>query len=189
LQRRPDVAAAERRMFAANARIGVARAAFFPSLTLGLSGGFEATHNDLFSTPSSFWALGPASTLLSLFDGGKRRAQVKMSRAAYDEMIADYRDTVLSAFRQVEDALASNRHLARQVVDQDSAASAAERTSDLAFTRYREGASDYLEVVTAQTDALEAKRALLAVQTARMQASVALVKALGGDPAHREPRQ
>ena len=180
LQRRPDIAAAERRIFAANARIGVARAAFFPTLTLGLAGGYQASHGELFSKPSSFWGLGPASAVLALFDGGRRRAGVRMSRAEYEEMTADYRETVLDAFRQVEDALAANRHLADQAVSQRGAATAAGRTSELALTRYRDGASDYLEVVTAQTDALEAQRALLAVQTQRMRASVALVKALGG---------
>lgn len=180
LQRRPDIAAAERRIFAANARIGVARAAFFPTLTLGLSGGYQASHGELFSKPSSFWGLGPASAVLALFDGGRRRAGVRMSRAEYEEMTAGYRETVLGAFRQVEDALAANRHLADQAVSQRGAATAAGRTSELALTRYRDGASDYLEVVTAQTDALEAQRALLAVQTQRMRASIALVKALGG---------
>lgn len=180
LQRRPDIAAAERRIFAANARIGVARAAFFPTLTLGLAGGYQASHGELFSKPSSFWGLGPASAVLALFDGGRRRAGVRMSRAEYEEMTAGYRETVLGAFRQVEDALAANRHLADQAVSQRGAATAAGRTSELALTRYRDGASDYLEVVTAQTDALEAQRALLAVQTQRMRASIALVKALGG---------
>ena len=181
LQRRPDIAAAERRMFAANARIGVAKAAFFPSLTLGLSGGYQATHGQLFQTPSSFWGLGPLSSVLTLFDGGRRSAQVKLSRAEYDELAAGYRETVLSAFRQAEDSIAANRYLAAQAIDQRDAAQAASRTSDLAFTRYRDGASDYLEVVTAQTDALDAQRALLQVETQRMRASVALVKALGGD--------
>lgn len=180
LQRRPDIAAAERRMFAANARIGVARAAFFPSLTLGLSGGYQTTHGQLFSTPNSFWGLGPASAVLNLFDGGRRRAQVRMSRAEYDELAADYRGTVLTAFREVEDALAANRHLGDQIAQQRSAATAAERTSQLALTRYRDGAADYLEVVTAQTDALDAQRALLSAETQRMRASVALVRALGG---------
>ena len=180
LQRRPDIAAAERRIFAANARIGVARAAFFPTLTLGLSGGYQASHGELFSKPNSFWGLGPASAVLALFDGGRRKAGVRMSRAEYEEMTAGYRETVLGAFRQVEDALAANRHLADQAVSQRGAATAAGRTSELALTRYRDGASDYLEVVTAQTDALEAQRALLAVQTQRMRASVALVRALGG---------
>lgn len=180
LQRRPDVAAAERRMFATNARIGVARAAYFPSVTLGLSGGWEATHGQLLSTPNSFWGLGPLAAALTIFDGGRRRAQVKLSRAEYDEQTASYRDTVLGAFRQVEDGIAALRYLSVQLVDQRDAAQAAQRTSDLAFTRYRDGASDYLEVVTAQTDALDAQSALLNAEIARMRASISLVRALGG---------
>ncbi|MET0364196.1 MAG: efflux transporter outer membrane subunit [Sphingobium sp.] len=182
LQRRPDIAAAERRIQAANARIGVARAAFFPTLTLGLSGGWETTRGELIRTPNSFWGLGPLSTVLTLFDGGRRRAQVKLSRAEYEEVTADYRTTVLTAFRQVEDGIAAMHHLAAQSVDQSYAADAAQRTSDLALTRYRDGASDYLEVVTAQTAALDAQRALLTVQTQRMRTTVALVRALGGSP-------
>jgi multidrug efflux system outer membrane protein len=182
LQRRPDIAAAERRMFAANARIGVARAAFFPTVTLGLGGGWETTHGALLITPNTFWGLGPIATALTLFDGGRREAQLKVSHAQYDEMASDYRDTVLTAFRQVEDGVAAMHHLATQRVDQRDAANAAQRTSDLAFTRYRDGGADYLEVVTAQTDALDAERALLAVETQRMRTSIALVKALGGQP-------
>jgi len=180
LQRRPDIAAAERRVAAANARIGVAKAAFFPSLTLGLSGGFETTHGKLFQTPNSFWALGPVSAALAIFDGGRRAAQVRLSRAEYDETAAQYRETVLGAFRQVEDAIAANRLLAAQAVDQRMAADAASRSSKLALTRYRDGAADYLEVVTAQTDALDAQRALLAVQTQQALASIALTRSLGG---------
>jgi multidrug efflux system outer membrane protein len=180
LQRRPDIAAAERRMFAANARIGVAKAAFFPSLTLGLQGGFEATRGSLFSTQSSFWGLGPLSAALAIFDGGRRAAGVRLSRAEYDELAASYRGTVLAAFREVEDALAAGRDLSRQSIDQSDAAAAAGRTRDLALIRYRDGASDYLEVVVAQTAALDAERAALILQTQRMRASVALVRALGG---------
>lgn len=180
LQRRPDIAAAERRIYAANARIGVAKAAYFPSLTLGLTGGWETTRGDLIRSPNSFWGLGPLSALVTLFDGGRRNAQVKISRAEYDELAAAYRETVLGAFRQAEDAIAANRHLAAQSVDQRDAAQAAERTSRIAYSRYRDGASDYLEVVTAQTDALEAQRAFLAVETDRMRASIALVRAMGG---------
>lgn len=182
LQRRPDVAAAERRMFAANARIGVARAALFPSITLGGGAGWEATHGNLLSTPNSFWGLGPLSAVLTLFDGGRKQGQVKLSRGEYDEIAAQYRQTVLTAFQQVEDGLAAMKHLATEAVDQREAAEAAARTSALALTRYKDGASDYLEVVTAQTDALQAQRAQLAVETQRRRASIALVKALGGQP-------
>jgi len=181
LQRRPDVAAAERRLYAANAQIGVARAAFFPTVTLGLSGGWEASHGPLISTPSSFWGLGPLSAVVDLFDAGRRAARVKISRAQYEELAAGYRGTVLGAFRETEDALAATQHLATQSKDSDEAAAAAQRTLDLAQTRYHDGASDYLEVVIAQTSALDAQRAAIAVRTARLQTSIALVRALGGD--------
>ena len=181
LQRRPDIAAAERRMYAANAQIGVARAAFFPTVTLGLSGGWEASHGQLLDTPSSFWGLGPLSALVDLFDGGRRAARVRLSRAQYDEAAASYRGTVLGAFREVEDALAANRHLAAQSTDSDEAAAAAQRTLDLALTRYHDGASDYLAVVVAQTSALDAQRAAIQVRTAQLQAAIDLVRALGGD--------
>jgi len=180
LQRRPDIAAAERRMFAANAQIGVARAAFFPTITLGASGGWEATNGALFSTPASFWGLGPLSAAVDLFDGGRRAARVKISRAQYDEMAADYRGTVLGAFRDVEDALAATTYLAVQSKDSDDAAAAAQRTLDLALTRYHDGASDYLEVVVAQTSALDAQRAAIAIHAARLQSAVDIVRALGG---------
>jgi multidrug efflux system outer membrane protein len=180
VQRRPDVAAAERRIAAANARVGVARAAFFPDLTLGLAGGFESSHGSLLDAPAGFWALGPLSAALDLFDGGRRKARVRISRAEYDEAAANYREAALTAFREVEDGLAASRLLAAQATDQNAAAAAAERTSDLALIRYREGAADYLEVVTAQTSALDAERAAIAVRTQRMQTAVALVRALGG---------
>ncbi|WCT72395.1 efflux transporter outer membrane subunit [Sphingomonas naphthae] len=181
IQRRPDVAEAERRIAAANARIGVARAAWFPQVTLGAGGGWNSTAGALISTPASFWALGPAQALLALFDGGRRAANVRISRAQYDEAAADYRRTVLAAFAEVEDSIAAARLLAQQSVDQREAAAAASRTEQLALTRYRDGASDYLDVVTAQTAALDSERAALAVQTQRMRAAVALVRALGGD--------
>lgn len=180
LQRRPDIAAAERRVFAANARIGVARAAFYPSLTLGGSGGWETTTGSLLTAPNTFWGLGPLSSLLTLFDGGRRAAQVKISRAEYDEVAADYRQTVLGAFQQVEDSLAAIHHLSDGAVAQKDAADAAQRTSDIAMSRYRDGASDYLDVVTAQTAALDSQRSYIALQTQRMQASIALVRAMGG---------
>jgi multidrug efflux system outer membrane protein len=180
LQRRPDVAAAERRVIEANAQVGVARAALFPSITLGLSGGYETTGASLISAPNTFWALGPLAVNLPVFDAGKRRAAVRQSRAQLDGAAAAYRTSVLTAFREVEDALANARDLAREADEQRAAARAADATSELSFTRYREGAADYFEVVTAQTDALNAERALLAVETRRAQASVAIVRALGG---------
>ena len=180
LQRRPDIDAAERRVFAANARIGVARAALYPSLSLGGSGGWQTTGADLLNKASSFWALGPASAALALFDGGQRRSQVKVSRAAFDEAAASYRQTVLDAFREVEDDLVLGRDLVQQERDQGDAATAAERTRDLALVRYRDGASDYLEVVTAQTAALDAERALLDLRTSQLTAAVDTVRALGG---------
>jgi multidrug efflux system outer membrane protein len=182
LQRRPDIAAAERRVAAANARVGVARAALYPQLNLGLSGGQEAGAGALFAAPNLFWALGPATLLAPIIDGGRRRADVANARAQLAESAADYRQTVLDAFREVEDQLAAVHHLGDEAVDQRDAVTAAERTRDLAFTRYRDGASDYLEVVIAQTAALDAERAELALRTRRLQAVVDLVRTLGGDP-------
>lgn len=180
LQHRPDVVAAERRVAAANARIGVARAALFPRVTLGAQGGFEAVRGDILSASNAFWALGPLSTLLSVFDGGARRANVRITRAQFDEASASYRETVLDAFREVEDDLASARHLAGQERNLLDAARSAERTADLALTRYRDGASDYLEVVTAQTAALDAQRALLTTRSEQLRVATDLVRALGG---------
>ena len=181
LERRPDIAAAERRVFAANARIGVARAAFFPTITLGAAGGYEATQgHNLLSASSGFWALGPVGAALTLFDGGARAAQVKVSRAEFDEAAANYRATVLTAFREVEDDLALGRQLAAQEQDQQAAVRAAEHTRDLALVRYRDGASDYLEVVTAQTAALDAERSLLQIHARRLGVAADLVRALGG---------
>lgn len=180
LQRRPDIAAAERRIFAANARIGAARAAYFPSLSLGVEGGFQAARGDLFSTPSTFWALGPLTSVLTLFDGGRRNAQVRLARAEFDESAADYRQVVLTGFREVEDSIAALRYLETQLGDQQDAAAAANRTSDLAMQRYRDGASDYLEVVTAQTDALTADRIVLDLRTQRARAAISYVRAIGG---------
>jgi len=186
LQRRPDIAAAERRVAEANARIGSAHAALFPTITLGLDAGYETTGPALLKTPNTFWALGPLGLNLPIFDGGKRRAALRLARAQFDESAANYRSTVIGAFREVEDALAAARDLAREVTEQQAAVKAAEATSRLSFIRYREGAADYLEVVTAQTDALNAERTLLAVQTREAQASVAIVRALGG-PVNERP--
>ncbi|WP_010215404.1 efflux transporter outer membrane subunit [Sphingomonas sp. PAMC 26621] len=180
LERRPDIAAAERRTAAANARIGVARAALFPSITLGASGGFEAASGALLSAANGFWALGPLSSALSLLDGGRRRGGVQIARGQFDEAAATYRQTVLTAFREVEDDLASQRYLAAQEREQSVATAAAEHTRELALIRYRDGAADYLEVVTAQTTALDAERSLLDVRSRQLQTATDLARALGG---------
>jgi outer membrane protein, multidrug efflux system len=180
LERRPDIAAAERRVFAANAGIGVARAAWFPSVTLGGSGGFESTGASWLSASSGFWALGPLQAALTLVDGGRRAAGVRIARARHDEAAATYRETVLTAFREVEDDLATGRMLVAGEADQAEAARAAERTRDLALTRYHDGAADYLEVVIAQTAALDAERALLELRARQLQNASDTYRALGG---------
>lgn len=180
LERRPDIAAAERRVAAANAQIGVARAAWFPRITLGGQAGYESTNSGWLTAPSSFWALGPLQAALTIFDGGRRRAGVKIARAQYDEAAANYRQTVLTAFREVEDDLAAQRLLVTAEANQTRATQAAERTRDLALTRYRDGASDYLDVVTAQTAALDAERALLQLRARQLQVASDTFRALGG---------
>ena len=180
IERRPDIAGAERRVAAANAEIGVARAAFFPSLTLDASGGFESSVlSKLLSWPSRVWSLGPALAQ-TIFDGGRRRSQSEQARASYDGAVAAYRESVLEALQQVEDNLAALRVLADEARQQDIAVSTAERSLDLAQKRYEQGVTGYLEVVTAQAAALSARAAQVEVNTRRMSASVALVKALGG---------
>ena len=183
IQRRPDIAAAERRMFEANAQIGVARAAQFPTVTLGGNAGWQTTGgHSLISSPDTVWALGPLAASVPLFDAGRRRAQVRETRAQFDQAAASYRAAVIAAFQQVEDALSNARDFAAEARDQTVASQAALRTSDLAFIRYRDGATDYLEVVTAQTDALTEERARIIVETQRRQAAIAFVKAIGGQP-------
>ncbi|EQB11611.1 hypothetical protein L288_03180 [Sphingobium quisquiliarum P25] len=180
LERRPDIAGAQRRLIAANARIGVAKAARFPRIDLALAGGFQASGAPLISAPTGYWALGPLSAVLNLFDGGRQRARVAVSEAEYNILAANYRETVLNAFQEVEDSLASNAALAAEEADRQRAAQAAARGEELALDRYRDGAADYLEVVTAQTAALAAQQAFITVQTARRRAAITLVRALGG---------
>lgn len=180
LQRRPDIAAAQRRVAAANAAVGVARAAWFPSISLGASYGYQSNQaGGWLSAPNAAWAIGP-SLLLDLFDAGRRSAQVDQARAVLDEAGAEYRSTVLAAFREVEDNLALLRHYRDAAEAEASAVAAAQRALDFAMTRYREGAVSYLEVVQSQTAALTARRDALDLQTRQLRASVALIRALGG---------
>src|SRR5580658_11297162 len=180
LERRPDIAGAQRRMMAANANIGVARAAYFPTLTLGGQGGFQSTSfSNWLSAPSSFWAIGP-NALLSVFDGGLRRAQVAQARAEFDASAANYRGTVVGAFQQVEDSLASLNHFHDASVDEKAAVDAAQRTLDLSMALYKQGATDYLTVVTSQTALLQTQLEALTLDTLQLTASVDLVRALGG---------
>jgi NodT family efflux transporter outer membrane factor (OMF) lipoprotein len=187
LQRRPDIAAAERRMIVANANIGVARAAYFPSLTLGAQGGFESkSFSNWLSAPSAFWAVGP-NALLSVFDGGLRRAQVAQARAEFDASAANYRGVVVGAFQQVEDSLATLNYYHNASVDEKAAVDAAQRTLDLSMALYVQGATDYLTVVTSQTALLQTQLTDLNLDTLQLLASVNLIRSLGGGWEEKAP--
>jgi NodT family efflux transporter outer membrane factor (OMF) lipoprotein len=180
LERRPDIAAAERRAGAANEQIGIAIAAYYPSLSLSGVAGFESTAlNTWFNWPSRLWAVG-LSMGETLFDGGRRHAKTAAARAYYDASIADYRQTTLTAFQQVEDNLAALRILEREAEQQDEAVDSAKNNLRIFTERYTGGRDNYLQVITAQTEYLDNERNQVEIRRRRMDASVLLVKALGG---------
>ena len=186
LERRPDIAAAERQVAAANAEIGVAKAAFFPRVTINLMGGTQDTGLSLFNFRNSIWTLGPSITL-PIFDAGLRAADLARADAAYLEMAARYRATVLLAYQEVEDALSNLRWLAGEQRSLDTASSAAQKVLNISLTLYRDGATNYLDVVIAQTTLLEAQRTALEIRTRRLEADVALIVALGGGWSAADP--
>jgi len=180
LQRRPDIAAAERTMAEANALIGVETAAYFPTLGLTASGGWEAAAiKGLFAAPASFWSLG-ASASETLFDGGLRRATVRQYTAQFNADVATYRQTVLTAFQQVEDYIATVRVLSQQIEREKAAVAAAQRFLDIATSRYQTGIDPYLNVITAQTTLLSDQQAEVTLRVNEMTAAVQLIQALGG---------
>jgi NodT family efflux transporter outer membrane factor (OMF) lipoprotein len=180
LERRPDIAAAERRMAAANAQIGVAQAAYYPRVTLSVQAGLQAASlADWFTWPSRFWALGPAISQ-TLFDGGLRRAQTEQARAAYQETVANYRQTVLTGFQEVEDNLAALRILESESRVQDEAVRASSQTLAVALNQYRAGVVSYLNVTVAQDSELSNRRTAVTILGRRLSATVQLIKALGG---------
>jgi NodT family efflux transporter outer membrane factor (OMF) lipoprotein len=180
LERRPDIAAAERRTAAANAQVGVAEAAFFPSVTLSATGGFQSSVlSQLFTLPSRYWSLGPALAA-TIFDAGLRRAQTAQAMATYDENVANYRQTVLAGFQEVEDNLAALRILEQEAAVQDEAVKSARESLTITLNQYRAGTANYLAVVVAQAVALSNERTALTILGRRLTASVTLIKALGG---------
>jgi NodT family efflux transporter outer membrane factor (OMF) lipoprotein len=180
LERRPDVAEAERRVSAANAQIGVARAAYFPQFTLVADGGFNSVKaSSWLSAPSQFWSLGPQVTL-PIFEGGRLVAQTERAKAAYLEQVASYRNTVLTAYQEVEDNLAALRQLEKESNTEAQAVEASGIALDKSQDRYLEGLVTYLEVATTETAALQAQLSRINIQTRRLDASVMLIKALGG---------
>jgi len=180
LERRPDIAAAERLVAQANAQIGVARAAYFPTVTLSAAAGFASTSAARwFIWPSRFFSIGPAAAE-TIFDAGLRRATVEQFRAQYDETVANYRQAVLTAFQQVEDNLASLRILSVEIQQQDAAVNSAERTLAIAKDRYTLGIDPYLNVLTAQTSLLSNQETEVSLRIQQMTASGGLIEALGG---------
>ena len=181
LERRPDVAAAERRVAAANANIGVARAAYFPVFSIFGTAGYQSTQtSNWFNAPSQYWSLGP-QVVLNLFDAGLRRAQSAQAHAVYDENVANYRGTVLTAYQDVEDNLAALRQLQLESISQAAAVTATQGALDQANLRYKGGIVTYLEVVSTENAALAARLTAVDIEIRRAGATVLLVRALGGD--------
>ncbi|MGV8059175.1 MAG: efflux transporter outer membrane subunit [Smithellaceae bacterium] len=181
LERRPDIASAERKMAAANAQIGVAKAAYYPSLSLSGSLGYlSADLATLFTTPHFFWALGPMTLAATVFDGGARQAQTKQTMAAYDGTVAYYRQTVLTGFQEVEDNLVALRILDEEAQVQEQAVNSARESVALTTNQYKAGVVGYLNVVTVQTIALANERTAISINGQRLKAAALLVKALGG---------
>ncbi len=180
LDRRPDIAGAERRVAAANAQIGVAQAAFYPTITLSASGGLVSSAlSTLFAWPSRVWAIGAAISA-TVFDGGLRRAQTDQARAVHDATVASYRQTVLTGFQEVEDNLATLRILAEEAQVQDDAVKSAQESVTLTTNQYKAGTVSYLNVITAQTIALTNQITAVEILGRRMTAGVLLIRALGG---------
>lgn len=180
LQRRPDIAAAQQRMVSANRRIGVAKAAFFPSLSLGGNGGWQSTAmTSLLTAPNILWSLGP-SVALPLFDGGLRRGRLAEAKANWTQTTAAYRGDVLGAMQEVEDGLSGLHHLGDEAEAENRAMEQAAQVERLSLNRYQKGAVNYLDVVTAQTTALRVRRQSIQLSTRRLQATIALIRAIGG---------
>ncbi len=180
LERRPDIATSERLMAQANAQIGVAKAAYYPTLTLSASAGFQSTDGATwFTWPSRFWSVGPAISEL-IYDGGLRRATVEQFRAQYDQTVANYRNTVLTAFQQVENNLSALRVLSQEIHEQDTAIASAQRSLTLATDRYRLGIDPYLNVITAQTALFSNQQIAVNLRIEQIVDSVQLIEALGG---------
>jgi len=181
LERRPDIAAAERRIAAANAQIGVAQAAFFPTLTLSATGGFAASSfANWLTAPARYWSLGPALLAQTVFDAGLRSAQKEQAIAIYDQTVAAYRETVLTGFQEVEDDLVALRVLGEEAGVQDDAVKAAREAVTIVNNQYRAGTANYIAVVVLQAAALNNERTALGIRGRRLAASVGLIKALGG---------
>jgi outer membrane protein, multidrug efflux system len=180
LERRPDIATAERQMAYQNAQVGIARAAFYPHIILSGSGGLQSTDiASLFNAPSLVWSLG-ADALQPIFQGGRNRANLAAARAAYDESVANYRQSVLTAFQQVEDGISNLTTLSQAIATQSAAVEDARLSLTLANNRYVGGLTTYLDVITAQTTLLNSERLQTQLLGQQMVSSVFLVKALGG---------